>query len=1036
MSEEELALLRQRIREGYLAPEDDCLQALAGEVRLAPEQAARVRSEALALAAAVRERLRTRGGFPSLLQEYNLSSEEGILLMSLAEALLRIPDAATADRLIRDKLSQGEWDQHLGHGESLMVTASTWGLLLTGRLLETGTGTAWDPRHLLHRLVERLGAPGVRLALTRAMRMLAGHFVLAPDLETALKLADRAGGLRYSFDCLGEAAVTARDARRYQDAYLDAIHRLAGTGGTGVQQADGISVKLSALHPRYEFAQRERVLAEMVPRVRELALAARDAGIGLTLDAEETDRLELMLDVFAAVWREPLLADWEGFGLAVQAYQRRCPAVLDWLAALAAAGGRRIPVRLVKGAYWDTEIKRAQEAGLASYPVFTRKAATDLAYLAGVARLHDHRRWLYGQFASHNAYTLAWVLERYRGDEADFELQRLHGMGEELQAELLQRVPTLVLRVYAPVGDYRDLLPYLVRRLLENGANSSFVNQLADPARPLDALVTDPLERLRAEAGTEALPEPPAIFLPERLNSRGLDLSDPLALGALQRALADCASRDWTATPLPDGDPGGEWRMVRAPQDTTLVVGRVREATGAELMDALARAHAAAPAWARTAAEERARCLERAAERLEAERAGLVYLLVREAGRCLRDALAEVREAVDFCRYYAAEARRLFGRPRALPGPVGERNEWSLHGRGVFLAISPWNFPLSIFLGQVTGALAAGNAVLAKPARATPLVAALAVRLLHEAGIPPEVVQLLPGPGAAAGERLLPDARLAGVVFTGSTDTARHLNRTLAARRGPIVPLIAETGGQNAMIVDSSALPEQVVRDVLTSAFDSAGQRCSALRVLFVQAEIADRLLDMLAGAMDELVLGDPMDPATDIGPVIDADAQRRLQAHVDRMHREGRLLKALALPVAAAGGTFFAPHLFEIEDLHPLTCEVFGPVLHLVRYPADGLDQVIDAINATGYGLTLGVHSRIEYTWQRVRERARVGNLYVNRNMIGAVVGVQPFGGEGLSGTGPKAGGPHYLPGFATERTFTVNTAALGGIARLLSGD
>jgi RHH-type proline utilization regulon transcriptional repressor/proline dehydrogenase/delta 1-pyrroline-5-carboxylate dehydrogenase len=1031
--------LRETIRRAGRTGEPACLRPLLDAARLDARSAEAVRAHALALAAAVRERGRAASGIEALLAEYDLSNAEGVLLMCLAEALLRIPDEATARRLLRDKLARGEWARHLGTRDSLLVNASTWGLLLTGRYL---AATEWDDdgaTPLFGGLFARLGDATLQAAIERAMRWLAGQFVMGADLQQALARARPDARTRYSYDCLGEAARTAADARRYFAAYREAIAALAPQGDPHAPlAAPGISVKLSALHPRYEYAQAARVHAELAPRLRELACAAREAGIGLTLDAEEAERLEPMLDLFEGLYTNAALRGWEGLGIAVQAYQKRARAVLAWLAALARGQGRRIPVRLVKGAYWDSEIKRAQERGLDGYPVFTRKAATDVSYLACARDLLAAPEAFYPQFATHNAYAVAYVLHSAAPDQA-FEFQRLHGMGETLYAELERGHPRpLICRVYAPVGDYAQLLPYLVRRLLENGANSSFVNQLARSDVPLEELVRDPVAQTLATAERPApdIPLPRELFAPARRNSLGDDLSDPGQRAALLAAVSAAAVRRYTAAPLIDGDSAaGAARPVFSPARGDRQVGDVIEADAAAARSALDCAAAAAPVWDAVPAGERAASLDRAADALEARRAEFAALVAAEGGRCLIDALAEVREAVDFCRYYAAEARRLLAEPLRLPGPTGEDNRLALHGRGVFLCISPWNFPLSIFTGQVAAALAAGNAVIAKPARQTPLVAAAMTGLLHAAGIPPAALNLLPGSGAALGAQLLADARIAGVAFTGSTATAWTLQEALARRRGAIVPLIAETGGINVMIADSSALIEQLVGDVLASAFNSAGQRCSALRALFVQSDIAEPVLDMLAGALDELRLGDPLDLATDVGPVIDSAARDALAAHARRMRDIGRLVHEATLPRDTAAGSFFAPRIFEIDRLELLEEEVFGPILHVVRFEADDLDAVIDAVNATGFGLTLGLHSRIETTWQRVRERARAGNLYINRNMIGAVVGSQPFGGEGLSGTGPKAGGPFYLPRFALERTVTVNTAAIGGNPELLRG-
>ncbi len=997
----------------------------------------RIAATARGLVAVVRRERHGKGGIDAFLHEYTLSTQEGVALLCLAEALLRIPDTETLDRLIRDKLAEADWGRHLGHSDSAFVNASTWALMLGGRLLRAEP--AHDLRAALHRFVMRSSELVVRQAVTAAMRILARQFVMGRTIEEALERAlpaERAG-YRHSFDMLGEAAYTAADAGRYLAAYEQAVTAVGrAAGDRAIEAAPSVSVKLSALHPRYEYAQRQRVLAEMAPRLLALAAMARSAGIGLTIDAEEADRLDLSLDLIEILALAPELAGWDGFGLAVQAYQKRALALIDWLADLARRGRRRLMVRLVKGAYWDTEIKRAQERGLAGYPVYTRKLATDVSYLAAARRLFSDGKAFYPQFATHNAHTVAAVLE-LAGERRDWEFQRLHGMGEALYEAIvgpgrLNRP----CRVYAPVGSHEDLLAYLVRRLLENGANTSFVNRILDDAQPLDEIVADPVARLARlpHKPHPRIPLPVNLFAP-RKNSRGIDLTHPPALVALRDGLAAALAQAWEAAPIINGRAQPEAsHAVFDPSDHRRQIGRVSESGPAQIEAALDGAAQAASVWDRRPAEERALLLERAADLYEARGPELLARIIREGGRTIPAAVSELREAIDFLRYYAERARAEFAAPTPLPGPTGETNEIALHGRGVFACIAPWNFPLSIFTGQVSAALAAGNAVVAKPAEQTPLVAAAAVHLLHEAGIPADVLHLLPGSGERVGAALVSDPRVAGVAFTGSTETARSIALALAQRPGPLVPLIAETGGQNAMIVDSSALPEQVVRDALASAFDSAGQRCSSARLLYLQADIAERVTEMLAGAMEELVIGDPALLATDIGPVIDRPACEALERHAARMNRDGRLIFACRLPEGTEHGTFFAPRLFEIPGARLLEREVFGPILHIVRWSADRLEAVLDEIDATGYGLTLGIHSRIDENIHRILERLRIGNNYVNRNMIGAVVGVQPFGGERLSGTGPKAGGPRYLHRFATERTLTVDTTASGGNATLLS--
>ncbi|WP_431862081.1 bifunctional proline dehydrogenase/L-glutamate gamma-semialdehyde dehydrogenase PutA [Azospirillum sp.] len=1016
----------------YRADETAVVTALARAAALPEEARRRVQAEAARLVEGVRASRIRFGVLDAFLQEFGLSSQEGVALMCLAEALLRIPDAETADALIRDKIGAADWRRHLGKADSLFVNASTWALMLTGRVVNLDGGD--EPTRVLDRLVGRVGEPIIRQAMMQAMRILGRQFVLGRTIDEALGRArdDEKLGYTHSFDMLGEAARTADDAQRYFDLYAMAIGAIGGArNGRDVFRSPGISVKLSALHPRYELAQRDRVMAELLPRVKDLALMAKAQGIHLTVDAEEADRLDLSLDLIEAVFRDPALNGWEGFGLAVQAYQKRALPLVGWLEDLARSVGRRLMVRLVKGAYWDSEIKRAQERGLDGYPVFTRKASTDVSYLACARRLLAARDAFYPAFATHNAHTVASVREM-AGDNEGYEFQRLHGMGEPLYHQVVG--PDTPVRIYAPVGSHEDLLAYLVRRLLENGANSSFVNRIQDEQVPVAAIVADPVARVASLPAKPhpGIPLPAALFGAERRNSDGIDLSDAAQTTPLLDHVT--AERRWSATPLVAGLAADRLpTALHDPADRRRIVGHVVEATAEDADRALSVAVAAQRAWAARPVAERAACLDRLGDLLEAERNELVALLVREAGKTIPDALAEVREAVDFCCYYAARARADF-EPKLMPGPTGERNELRLTGRGVFVCISPWNFPLAIFLGQVAAALVAGNAVVAKPAEQTPLIAAHATALAHRAGVPAEVLHLLPGDGAAVGGRLVADRRVAGVAFTGSTETAQRIGLTLMQRGGPMVPFIAETGGQNAMIVDNSALPEQVVDDVVTSAFRSAGQRCSALRVLFVQDGIAPKVIRMLQGAAAELRLGDPGLLSTDVGPVIDADAQAMLMRHTERMTREGTPLFAGTLPPHCAHGSFVAPHAFEIDRLDRLEREVFGPILHVIRWQGDRLDAVLDAIEATGYGLTLGIHTRIDRTARRITERMAVGNTYVNRNMIGAVVGVQPFGGEGLSGTGPKAGGPHYLYRFAAERTLTVNTTAAGGNASLVS--
>ena len=1032
--------LRSAIGAAHRRGEDEAVAAILTAAEISPESRDRIAATARRLVEAVRRERLGKGGLDAFLQEYALSSPEGVALMCLAEALLRIPDSETVDRLIRDKITAADWQRHLGHSGSLFVNASTWALMLTGRLLRPDHDV--DLGSILRRFVAHSSEPVWRQAVSAAMRILADQFIMGRTIEDALERARSAErhGYRHSFDMLGEAARTMADAERYHAAYRDAIGAIGkAASGRPIEAAPGISVKLSALHPRYEMAQHGRVARELLPALLALARDARAGGIGFTIDAEEADRLELSLDLVEALVLTPDLAGWDGLGLAVQAYQKRASAVVDWLADLAVRARRRLMLRLVKGAYWDSEIKRAQEHGLDSYPVFTRKVATDVSYLACAKRVIAAGDAFYPQFATHNAHTLAAILE-LSGGRKDWEFQRLHGMGEALYAEVVgPDKMNRPCRVYAPVGSHEDLLAYLVRRLLENGANTSFVNRIVDEREPVDDIVADPIGQLERlpEKPHPRIPLPRDLFQPVRRNSQGLDLAEPRTLGELRNALAEAMRRPWHAGPIVGGvEPAGAGEPVFDPGDHHRQVGTVAAAPPAAVEEALGRAARAAPLWDQTPADTRAAALERAADFYERDRAALMALIIREGGRTIPAALSEVREAADFLRYYAGRARAEFASPERLPGPTGERNELALHGRGVFACISPWNFPLAIFTGQIAGALAAGNAVIAKPAEQTPLVAAAAVRLLLSAGIPADVLHLLPGPGESIGAALVADQRIAGIAFTGSTETAHAINLALAQRPGPIVPLIAETGGQTAMIVDSSALAEQVVADVVTSAFDSAGQRCSALRLLYLQEDIAERIVTMLKGAMAELRIGDPALVATDLGPVIDDEARQALERHAARMAQEGRLIHQCRLPPETGHGSFFAPRAFEIDSAARLDREVFGPILHVIRWPADRLDVVLDEIAATGYALTLGIHSRIDETARHILDRLGVGNSYVNRNMIGAVVGVQPFGGEGLSGTGPKAGGPRYLHRFATERTVSVDTTAAGGNATLLSLD
>jgi len=1012
------------------APDDGVIAArLLQTAALGAEQDARIDRTARRLIEAIRANDDRLGGVEDMLREFALSTREGLALMVLAEALLRVPDARTADQFIEDKLGQGDFVHHETKSSAFLVNASAWALGMSARVIQPGE----TPEGTIGRLAKRLGVPAVRAATRQAMRLMGSHFVLGETIEAALARAEphSADAGRYSFDMLGEGARTANDAQRYFNSYAYAIEAIGLTADDrSLPDRPGISVKLSALHPRFEAVSRERVMKELIPRLIDLACRAKAYELNFTVDAEEADRLELSLQVIAAAFSDGTLKGWDGFGLAIQAYQKRAEAVIDYTDDLARGLRRRMMVRLVKGAYWDSEIKRAQERGLDDYPVFTRKAMTDLNYIACAQRLLALRPRLFPQFATHNALTVATVLE-LAGVNGGFEFQRLHGMGEALYAQLSHDRPELAYRTYAPVGSHRDLLAYLVRRLLENGANSSFVAIAADNNVPVATLLRRPAEIIGSadNARHPNIPLPCDLFQPRRQNSRGIEFGERAALDQLLAAVA-ADTEPVAAAPFINGETrAGAARRLDSPIDQTTLTGRVIDATAEHANEAITAARQGFEAWSRTPADTRAKILEKAAMLLEQRQAHFIALLQREGGKTLDDAVSEVREATDFCRYYAVEGKKLFGAGETMPGPTGESNMLQLRGRGVFVAISPWNFPLAIFTGQITAALMAGNAVVAKPAEQTPLIGTQAIRLLHEAGVPASALHLIPGDGNI-GAALAAHPGIAGVVFTGSTEVARSINRTLAAKEGPIVPLIAETGGINAMIVDATALPEQVADDVVTSAFRSAGQRCSALRLLFVQDDVADRMIEMIAGAARELSIGDPRELATQVGPVIDDEAKQRLETHIARMKKEARVHFAGKAPT----GNYVAPHIFEMSDADQLTEEVFGPILHVVRYPADRLDGVLQSIERTGYGLTLGIHSRIDDTIESVIDRLSVGNVYVNRNMIGAVVGVQPFGGHGLSGTGPKAGGPHYLPRFATEKMVTIKTAAAGGNAALMS--
>ncbi|HWI84842.1 MAG TPA: bifunctional proline dehydrogenase/L-glutamate gamma-semialdehyde dehydrogenase PutA [Sphingomonas sp.] len=1017
----------------YLDETEAC-RALLARSPLSPEERRAVERDAALLVRAARQSADKQGVVESFLQQFSLGTREGLALMCLAEALLRIPDADTRDRLIAEKIGSADWASHLGQSDSLFVNASTWGLMLTGKLVDVDDEARTDIGSWLKRLTARVGEPVIRQAVGAAVRMMGEQFVLGRTIEAALARAKRENYV-CSFDMLGEGARTASDAERYEKVYAQAIRAVGKARGPGTAPEDGhgISVKLSALSPRYDAAQESRVWAELYPRVKRLALIAARHDLNFAIDAEEADRLVLSLKLVDRLAREPALGAWTGLGVVVQAYQKRGIAVIEALKRLADDSGRRIMVRLVKGAYWDSEIKKAQVAGRPGYPVFTTKPATDLSYLVCAEALIAASPALYPQFATHNAHTLAAVRLMAARSKVRIEHQRLHGMGEALYKAV--EPGNAILRAYAPVGGHEELLPYLVRRLLENGANTSFVHALLNERVPAEDVVRDPVGAVEARPFPHPrIPLPTDIYGPARKNPIGRDYSIATVRDAGARATAGIAAETLTAGPIVGGrlQKGAGVRPLASPVDRDIVIGGISDATPGDIDEAARRAHGAQPAWDAIGGPARARVMRAMGDALEADMDRLVALLAREGGKTLNDGIAEVREAVDFCRYYAVLAEKQFAGPETLQGPVGETNQLELRGRGIFACISPWNFPLAIFTGQVVAALAAGNAVLAKPAEQTPFVAAEAVRLFHKAGLNPDLLALLPGDGATIGAALVEHPAINGVAFTGGTDTARAINRSLAARDGAIVPFIAETGGLNGLFVDTTALREQVVDDVIQSAIGSAGQRCSALRVLFVPRDSADELIATISGALDVLTIGDPADPATDIGPVIDADALANLEAHVVRLEREARIVHRL--DPGANRGFFFGPVIAEVPHPDFLEREVFGPILHICRYDPADLAKVAGKLAARGYGLTLGIHSRIERFAEEVRALVPAGNVYVNRSIIGAVVGVQPFGGEGLSGTGPKAGGPHSLLRYATERALSVNITAQGGDPALLN--
>ncbi len=997
--------IRQKIRDFYRIDENAVIDHILPLAEVGVKARSRAWERARQMVLNIRRDQDGQSGVDALLNEFSLSSEEGVVLMCLAEALLRVPDKATQESLIRDKLAKGDWSSHLGSSDSLFVNASSWGLLVTGKMVNYSDKSKEQQFGVLKKTIGRLGEPVIRKSVNFAMKIMGKQFVMGRTINEAIeRAADKEQkGYVYSYDMLGEGARTMKDAERYFNSYMTAIHAIGkAANGRGPIKSPGISVKISAIHPRYEFTHRERVIAEIVPKLKELALAAKSYDIGFTVDAEEADRLDISLDVIEAVFSDDDLGNWNGFGLAVQAYQKRAIFVVEWVAELARRVGRKLMVRLVKGAYWDTEIKTTQQDGLDHYPVFTRKATTDVSYKACAIKLLEARDVLYPQFATHNAYTAATILEVAKGDNEGFEFQRLHGMGESLFDQIVSQ-EKIQCRVYAPVGQHEDLLAYLVRRLLENGANSSFVNAIVDTTKPVESLLPDPVETLqglRNKYNTQ-IKMPIDLYGEERANSKGMDLTDINVITPFKENLDTWfAEHRIELSDVPEGS-----LPVKNPANHKEIIGHVKLQSSDEMTALLENAEKAFESWSQTPVKERANLLRRVADILERHHDELVALCIKEAGKVTQDGIDEVREAVDFCRYYAARAEEL---------SEDERFE----ARGVILCISPWNFPLAIFLGQVAAAIVTGNTVIAKPAEQTSLIALRTIELMLSVGLPEHVVQPVIARGSEVGKTIVPDERIQAVMFTGSTETGTVISQTLAARNDIQVPLIAETGGQNCMIVDSTALPEQVVDDVISSGFQSAGQRCSALRVLFLQEDVADGIIEMIKGALKELHVGDPSLLSTDIGPVIDEKALKNLSDHVEYLKGNATLHYECAIPDNSENGAyFFAPRLYEIKDLSVLKREVFGPCVHIIRFKGTELDNVIDQINGTGFGLTMGVHSRIEERCEYLAKMSRAGNVYINRNMIGAIVGVQPFGGRGLSGTGPKAGGPNYLQRLVKEK-------------------
>ena len=1033
----ELAELREFISQYYLMDENDLVIELLRAAKLPDSKIHNIQQTARRLVINVRKSRLRSGGLDAFLFEYDLSSEEGIALMCMAEALLRIPDSKTRDMLIKDKITSSDWNKHIGSSSSSFVNAATWGLMLTGQIISNDKVNSGYLKTVLGKAIKRGGEPIIRQSVSQAMKILGRQFVMGANISLAIKRAKEQenAGYRYSYDMLGEAACNRADAKMYFDNYMSSIIVIGeNSAGRGPIHGPGVSVKLSALHPRYEYKNKAKVMRELYPRLLELVLEARRYNIGLTLDAEEADRLEIFIDIFEKLMADDRLRDWHGLGLALQAYQKRAIPLIKWLGALSRKYQQYIMLRLVKGAYWDTEIKNAQVNGLDDYPVLTRKHSTDVSYIACIKEIVRNKKFIYPQFATHNAYSVGVVMELCK--DMDFEFQCLHGMGDALYQSVVSKSGyNIPCRIYAPVGGYDNLLAYLVRRLLENGANTSFVNRIVDERAPIEEIIADPCSILEnfINYRHDKLPKPIYLYGKDRINSSGIDINHPRYVEHVRSQINELTLRKtWASVPLYNDLPSGVTKPCVAPANNNRQIGMVTSSSDTQILKAIDVADVAFSKWENTSVGDRAKYLRRFAELLEENKYELYALLTHEAGKTIDDVINEVREAVDFCRYYANLAEKII-KTNVLPGPTGESNILTMHGRGVFLCISPWNFPLAIFVGQVCAALISGNTVLAKPASQTPLIAALAIGLLHKAGVAQSVVQLLVANGKTINDIVIPDPRVQGIMFTGSNQTAKQIQQGISGRDGAIIPFIAETGGMNAMIVDSTSLIEQVIADVISSAYGSAGQRCSALRVLYIQDDIIDSFIKTLSGAMLDLTIGNPEELSTDIGPVIDRHALQELQHHENYLRNNFKCVTKAQISTNDEG-YFFGPCAYIINGMSDLSGEVFGPILHIAPYKAEEIDRIIDEINAVGYGLTFGMHSRIDEQVEYVTSRIKVGNIYVNRNMVGAVVGTQPFGGNGLSGTGPKAGGPNYLHRLMIEKTTCINTTAAGGNASLLS--